>query len=712
MALLNDFPRQKLREIIVDSGVSVTENRERCRALLLDYIGSGSYRQEINVLMAVLEEQVVDDLLHMSTQMPLELYLIRLEKRVHENRAINEQAARWGVEAWAFALGIDVSEVQKYEEIDQLLNKSVQSEQIVGRSVDIRQKAQPQTGINKPSAAGASDTDHVGVREALTQPPASTIESEQIVTPLPDEQKAAHPPISTTTVSSPGEPTPPGSLISTHEPRRRMKRSPKEYAAGGCTQVLYVSKKVSGKQNGIENYTTISEAIMQAAPGACIYVFPDRYQEQIVIRKNLRIIGQGPIGGGPEERVIVESYTLPCISMRTSGAAEVHNLTLRGYSARHNTVDITRGRLLIQDCTISSSMLACISISGLSANPTIEDCILSYSRGWGVLVDNGSNGKLIGCSVFDDRSVDDRQLNDIAPAVGVEIRMNSNLTISGGEIHTNRGNGVLIHSHGTATIEDECIIRDNVLAGVEVRNHGSLRISGSKIYSNHLHGVYLHENSTLTILGGAIYSNQRNGVHIHEHGKASIEKCKIHHNARAGVQIVQGDNDLSLKGCEIYEGDASGILILGTGKGRTTIEENCQIKGNAYVGIEIRHDGDHLISGCNISEGNALGILCGGTGTIIVDKCTIYDNENHGVEVKSGSVLLRNTMIERNKYYGIVAPGPGKAELDQKTKDGLKDNKDGMWPPNDEKRIEYPRERSSFLDRLYFLNPFHRLRHQ
>ena len=655
MALLNDFPRQKLREIIVNFGVSITDNRERCRGLLLDYIGSGSYRQEINILMAVLEEQVVEDLLHAPLQVPLELHFTRLEKRVHENRAINEQAARWGVEAWAFALGISMPDAQKSEEIEQSLKKSVQSE--------------------------------------------------QIATPLPDEQKTA-PPETSITEPSPGESIPPDSLISTSEPPRRIKPSPKGYAAGECTQVLIVSKESSGKQDGIERYATISEAITQASSGACIYVFPGRYRERIVITKNLRIIGQGP-----KENIIVESYTSPCLSMSTSGSAEVSGLTLNGHSAKYDAVNISRGRLLLQKCRITSITMACISISGLSANPTIIDCELSYYKGRGVLVDNRSNGKLVGCSVFGDRSIDDSQLNGITP-MGVEIRMSSNLTISGGEIHTNRGNGVLIHNYGTATIEDECIIHDNLLAGVEVRDHGRLTISGSKIYGNRLHGVYLHENGNLTILGGAIYSNQRNGVHIHENSEATIEKCKIYRNARAGVQIVQGDNDLSIKDCEIYDGDASGILIMGAGKGRTIIKENCQIKGNAYAGIEIRHDGDHLVSECNISDGNALGILCGGKGTIIVDKCTIYGNENHGVEVKSGSVLLRNTMIERNKYYGIVAPGPGKATLDLETRRLLKDNKDGMWPPKDGKRIEYPRDRSSFLDRLYHLNPIYRLRHQ
>ena len=51
-----DVPRQTLREIVAKYGRSVCENPKRCKALLRDYCGT--YRREINVLVAALEERV------------------------------------------------------------------------------------------------------------------------------------------------------------------------------------------------------------------------------------------------------------------------------------------------------------------------------------------------------------------------------------------------------------------------------------------------------------------------------------------------------------------------------------------------------------------------------------------------------------------------------------------------------------------------------
>ena len=111
---LNEVPRQKLREIIAKYGKSVCDDRERCKGLLKDYCSG--YKLEVNILMAVLEEQVVDDLLNMSSQVPTEIHFSRLAKRVHDNRAVKEDAARWGVESWAFALGKTISPAKKSEE--------------------------------------------------------------------------------------------------------------------------------------------------------------------------------------------------------------------------------------------------------------------------------------------------------------------------------------------------------------------------------------------------------------------------------------------------------------------------------------------------------------------------------------------------------------------------------------------------------------------
>jgi hypothetical protein len=105
---VNDLPRQKLREIVAQYGRAVYDNPAHCKGLLLDICG-GAYKREVNVLIAVLEEHVVDELLHSSAGVPTELILARLTQRLCDNRSMEQEAARWGVESWALALGMRAS---------------------------------------------------------------------------------------------------------------------------------------------------------------------------------------------------------------------------------------------------------------------------------------------------------------------------------------------------------------------------------------------------------------------------------------------------------------------------------------------------------------------------------------------------------------------------------------------------------------------------
>jgi len=99
---LNNEAWQKLREIVDTYGQSVVDDPRRCKALLLDYCGQ--YRREIFVLNAAQEERVAIALQDVNSGIPLPVLVAQLTRRLVDNRALAEDAARWAVEAWAYAL--------------------------------------------------------------------------------------------------------------------------------------------------------------------------------------------------------------------------------------------------------------------------------------------------------------------------------------------------------------------------------------------------------------------------------------------------------------------------------------------------------------------------------------------------------------------------------------------------------------------------------
>ena len=100
---MNDEPRQKLCELIVEYGRSLCNDPRRCEALLKDYCGN--HKREIFVLVSALKKKVTDDLLKSSAGVPKEMVLGRLRKRLEDELAMTDEAAHWAVESWAYALG-------------------------------------------------------------------------------------------------------------------------------------------------------------------------------------------------------------------------------------------------------------------------------------------------------------------------------------------------------------------------------------------------------------------------------------------------------------------------------------------------------------------------------------------------------------------------------------------------------------------------------
>ncbi|WP_079291182.1 formylglycine-generating enzyme family protein [Cylindrospermopsis raciborskii] len=98
---MNDLPRQKLKEIIIQHGHALCDDPKRCEAFLRDYCGE--YGREIFILISVLKQGIVKDLLN-SNNIPIELLLGRLTKQMQNNLGLTEEAARYGVESWAVVL--------------------------------------------------------------------------------------------------------------------------------------------------------------------------------------------------------------------------------------------------------------------------------------------------------------------------------------------------------------------------------------------------------------------------------------------------------------------------------------------------------------------------------------------------------------------------------------------------------------------------------
>jgi len=101
-------PRQILASLIAEYGSALCRDVRRCEALLRDHCGQN--RREVNVLLAAVRARVGADLLAGRSTAPRAALLARLTRRLCDDFGLTEEAARWAVESWAIALGIELPE--------------------------------------------------------------------------------------------------------------------------------------------------------------------------------------------------------------------------------------------------------------------------------------------------------------------------------------------------------------------------------------------------------------------------------------------------------------------------------------------------------------------------------------------------------------------------------------------------------------------------
>ncbi|MBO0797091.1 MAG: protein kinase, partial [Ktedonobacteraceae bacterium] len=112
-------------------------------------------------------------------------------------------------------------------------------------------------------------------------------------------------------------------------------------------------------QSGAGHFYTLTEALQHASEGQPITVRPGYYHEQLVLQKNVEIVGDGPV-----EQIILAFTDASCIMMQTASAT-IHGLTIRCHekeTRQFYAIDIPTGQLCLEDCDISAEAQAGIFI--------------------------------------------------------------------------------------------------------------------------------------------------------------------------------------------------------------------------------------------------------------------------------------------------------------------------------------------------------------
>ncbi len=385
------------------------------------------------------------------------------------------------------------------------------------------------------------------------------------------------------------------------------------------------------------HHATVTEALQAAKPGDRILVRPGLYAESIVIEKPVEIIGDGD-----RSDIVIDSRNKPAISFRST-MGRVANLTLRRGSGRAAgyCVDISQGRLDLEECDISSESLACVGISA-GADPRLRRNVIHDGKAGGVFIYENGRGTLEDNDVFG---------NALA---GVEISEGGNPVVRRNRIRDGKGAGVFVRDEGAGTIEDNDIF-GNALTGVEISEGGNPVIRRNRIHDGKSAGLAVRDNGTGTIEDNDVFANQLSGITIKRGGNPMIRRNRIH------------------------DGKQGGVFVFDQGTG--TLEDN-DIAANNYSGLEVKSGGNPTVRRNKIRDGKTVGVYVNVDGLGTLEENEIIGNNPHGVEVAAGgNPTLRRNRISGNRSHGIKVLTRGQGVFER---NDLRDNAVGAWLIDDE----------------------------
>ena len=418
------------------------------------------------------------------------------------------------------------------------------------------------------------------------------------------------------------------------------------------------------------HFRTIGEAIREARPGTKILVRPGVYAESLVLDRRVEIVGDGSAAD-----IVVESQDGNCLRMQTD-MARVRGLTLLGSARRGGrdryAVHIPQGRLILEDCRISSDSLACVAVSNAGTAPVLRRCSIRNGRSVGVLVYDRAELVMEECEIGE---------NTLA---GVEVRQAGRATLRRCRLDGGRAAGVLVHEKGEAVLEDcelsghalagvesrrsghpvlrRCVIRDGKSVGLRVAEDGLATLEDCEIREHVVYGIEVRQGGNPFLRRCKLHHNKQGGAFFHRDAKGTLEECDVHGSGRTGVEVRQ-NSDPVLRRCTIHECDESGVAFRDRAKGTL---EDCDVYETGLAAVDVRQNSIPVLRRCKVHESRQAGIVVVGRSAGTLEDCDVYGCQGPGVAVsRQANPTLRRCKVHENTLAGVVVWGEGQGTLER-----------------------------------------------
>jgi len=339
--------------------------------------------------------------------------------------------------------------------------------------------------------------------------------------------------------------------------------------------------------DGSADYRTIRGAMNAAAFGDVLHVAGGVYEEQVVLKNGVTVVG-----AGPQQTVVRYSYGFdPVLVIDHVSSGSIEGMTIERSASilEGPAVEVTAGSAALIDCVISGGVGPGVDVGDSASNLALQSVTIEDNAGAGVSVHDGASITLDDCTVKGNEGV------------GVWVQDDARLEAAGSRFESNAGGGIALEASATASL-DGCEIMSHAANGVLVAGDARIVAGDLTVTDNGGGAVRLTSRAfgaftRLRVEGGSA------GIGCEDEATCTVDGGRF--DAVDGVSLhAAGAASISARTCEIVAGGGDGVVFESAARCELTYST---VARNAGDGVRVS-GGDVEVGHCILAYNSGAGL--------------------------------------------------------------------------------------------------------
>lgn len=438
----------------------------------------------------------------------------------------------------------------------------------------------------------------------------------------------------------------------------------------------------------VKNKESISECIEKAPFNSTIIIPEGTYNENILIKKRIRLVGEG--------KVIIKSLNSDDTITIDSSAVQLCSLTITsGSNQAAAPVNLLSGSLVLNQCELSS---VAVPVILTHANGTVfcintqltstESPILKISGHAKVELNNCFVQKSSKCAIL---CTDASQLKVINSQIenckdsGIVVLGESYICVQKTQFNNNGANAVELNTSSQNNYLKNCAISNHPQGcGIACSGPGKLLVVEC-ILSDFLAGISVTDEFEITTVSCHLTNASQSALVSAINGsKINMFNDRLTGNCQAGLLVTENAS-ISASGVQIVKVPNCGAIAYSNASLSLVDTVISEVLEN---GIEIQSDSKLSTIGCTIENIAAIGILARDNTSVVIDhtkitkaktsalhihncpKSTInisqsvFDgSEGNSININGASATFRECTFSNNHYAGLQMRGKSNSKF-------------------------------------------------